>query len=177
MLLGTKNFITYKLEMDKNMNEVKKNSVDNISILKNLALIFVLLGYAGCIYAGKWQYSVVNKDSQILKYITEYIYSFHMPLFVFISGYIYNYNRECLGKYNSTKNFIFNKLKRLIIPYFLVSITFMIPLQMIFSIYADEKSYIYRIINDTLLAQRPSHLWYLLMLFNLFIIFRIIEKK
>ncbi|MFQ9309614.1 MAG: acyltransferase family protein, partial [Paraclostridium sordellii] len=159
------------------MKSVKSNKLNHISILRNIALICVVLGHAGCIYAGKWNFTIVNSNSKLIKYITDYIYSFHMPLFVFISGYIYNYSREILCKYNSIKEFILNKCKRLIIPYVLTGIIFMIPLQTFFSVYKDKEVFIVdKSINYILFAQKPGHLWYLLMLFNLFIIFRIIEK-
>ncbi|MCR1849934.1 acyltransferase [Paeniclostridium sordellii] len=160
------------------MKSVKLNKLNHISILRNIALICVVLGNAGCIYAGKWNFTVVNSDSKLLKYITDYIYSFHMPLFVFISGYIYNHSKETLYKYNSIKDFIIGKWKRLIIPYILTGIVFMIPLQTFFSVYEDKESFIVdKAIKYIILAQRPGHLWYLLMLFNLFIIFTIIEER
>lgn len=47
---------------------------------------------------------------------TQYIYSFHMPLFFFLSG-IFHKN------YNSYRNFFEKKIKLLIIPYFFFAIT------------------------------------------------------
>lgn len=163
--------------MTNDIKHTTKSNLGYISLIKNIALLLVILGHAGCIYAGRWQYDVVNKYSNILKYITEYIYSFHMPLFVFVSGYIYSYSKNIKKKYSCRKEFIINKLKRLIVPYLITSILFMIPIQMIFDIYKDgEKSYISRVFFETILAKRPAHLWYLLMLFNIFIIFIFVEK-
>lgn len=153
-----------------------KNDLYSIQLMRNMALLMVILGHAGCIYTGTWDCTVVNKNSEIIKYFTEYIYSFHMPLFVFISGYIYNYNRKKLNKYNSVKDFMKNKFKRLIIPYIVTGIFFMIPIQKIFRVYSDNESFIYKVVNGILLGRSPAHLWYLLMMFNLFIIFRLIEK-
>jgi fucose 4-O-acetylase-like acetyltransferase len=43
-----------------------------------------------------------------------YIFSFHMPLFFFISGFLFNF-----VKYSeSTRNFVRGRFKSLIIPYF-----------------------------------------------------------
>ncbi|EYE87686.1 hypothetical protein Q428_12045 [Fervidicella metallireducens AeB] len=69
--------------------ESKDNILYNIFILNSIAIILVILGHSGCIYAGKWDYKVFYNSSIIIKFITDYIYSFHMPLFVFISGYLY----------------------------------------------------------------------------------------
>lgn len=163
--------------MSNNVKYANKSNLGYISLIKNIALLLVILGHAGCIYAGKWQCDVVNNNSNLIKYITEYIYSFHMPLFVFVSGYIYSYSKNILKKYNCKNAFIINKCKRLIVPYLITSILFMIPIQMIFNVYKDgDRSYINRVIFDIVLAKRPAHLWYLIMLFNIFIIFIFIEK-
>lgn len=77
------------------------DNLKNLQILKNISIIFVVLGHAGCIYANKWSYEIVNAKSVSIKYVTEYIYSFHMPLFVFTSGFIYNFNRKNMNKYNN----------------------------------------------------------------------------
>lgn len=154
-----------------------KNDLNNLKILKNIAIILVLLGHAGCIYAGKWSCSIVNTKSEYIKYVTEYIYSIHMPLFVFISGFIYSFNREIMNKYNNVIEFIRNKFKRLIIPYVLTGVFFMIPIQMLFEVYTDRKTFFIRVLEEIILSNRPAHLWYLIMLFNLFVIFRLFEKQ
>lgn len=53
----------------------------------------------------------------------------------------------------------------------------MIPLQLLFNVYTDNKNYANRIFEDIVLAQQPAHLWYLIMIFNIFIMFRILEDK
>ncbi len=156
---------------------MKLNKLKDIELLKNIAIVLVLLGHAGCIYAGKWSYSLVHMNSNFIRYITEYIYSFHMPLYVFISGYIYNYMRIKLNKYDNLQSFIQNKFKRLIIPYLFTGILFMIPLQTLFNVYTDDISIANRMIVGILLSKQPAHLWYLVMLFNIFIIFRVFESR
>ena len=41
-------------------NEYNKNEINHITILRNISIILVILGHAGCIYAGYWSYTVVN---------------------------------------------------------------------------------------------------------------------
>ena len=50
--------------------------------------------------------------------IRHYIYSFHMPLFFFISGYLFNRNR-----YENFRIFLIRKFRTLIIPYFTFAFT------------------------------------------------------
>lgn len=67
-------------------------------ILQAIGIILVVLGHKGGI-----------------NLFTDWfpIYSFHMPLFIFISGYFYKTNSE-----SNLISFIKNKSKRLLIPYF-----------------------------------------------------------
>lgn len=66
--------------------------IDWIDIAKGIGIISVILGHL-----------------RTPLYISEMIFSFHMPLFFVISGYFY--------KERKLKNFIFLKYKSLILPY------------------------------------------------------------
>ncbi len=153
----------------------KRACLERMTLLKTLAIVLVVLGHAGCIYAGRWPYTLYMNESTLIKYITEVIYSVHMPLFVVISGYTYNYNREQQNKYSCKKSFIRSKAKRLLVPYLITGLLFMIPLQTVFNVYTDQQSLIERSIRGILLGRSPGHLWYLLMLFNVFVLFRLLE--
>lgn len=49
--------------------------------------------------------------------LINFIYSFHMPLFFFISGYLFN-----VSKYTSFSNFFIHRLRQLIVPYFFFNV-------------------------------------------------------
>lgn len=68
-----------------------------IDLLKGIAIFLVVLGYHDTV-------------------LTNYIYSFHMPFFFFISGIFHS-------NYGSYKKFISKKIKVLIIPYFTFATT------------------------------------------------------
>lgn len=84
---------------------------------------------------------------------------FHMPLFIFISGYLFSHLYTRKGKYRvfwGRRGFLLNKLKRLILPFIMFSLIFGasvgdIPIQGI-------------------LTGTYSHLWFLSMLFWCFIL-------
>lgn len=85
----------------------------NVSLLNSIAIILVILGHSGCVYTGKWGgQSVFYNNSSIIRYITCYIYSFHMPLFVFISGYLYCYGKNTQNKYQSLQALIGKKIEK-----------------------------------------------------------------
>ena len=78
---------------------MKKNRETWIDMLRGIGALLVLLGH------------LVPETSK-LKF---YIYSFHMPMFFFISGYLFKYK-------NNIKYLIKDKFKKLIIPYFVFNV-------------------------------------------------------
>lgn len=75
---------------------------DWIDSLKGFAILLVVIGHL----------NFVSNE------LNQYIYSFHMPLFFFISGYLLS-----IGKYlNNGKFFLRKKVHSLIMPYFLFSL-------------------------------------------------------
>lgn len=57
-----------------------------------------------------WVYGIYEK------YLQDFIYIFHMPLFMFISGYLFNLTK--ISNNTSYKTVIKEKVVRLLIPYF-----------------------------------------------------------
>lgn len=106
--------------------------------------------------------------------LTEWIYTFHMPAFVAISGAVYYFVKRERNAYNNTLAFIKNKIKRLLIPYIFFAIVIVIPtLYYCNLIVGDFWQYNF---NTFILVRNPRHLWYLVMLFNLLIVFNFFEK-
>lgn len=83
--------------MDKEI-KTKKNRIDYFDIAKGMGMILVIIGHM----------PLKNR------YLINFIYSFHMPLFFIISGYFFKYreNKECIK----------NIFKKLILPYFITCI-------------------------------------------------------
>jgi len=79
----------------------------SIDIAKAICITLVVIGHYLPDNSPNW-YVTLN----------DIIYQFHMPLFMFVSGYLYLATRKPV-KY---KNFIWKKFQRLMIPYFFVSI-------------------------------------------------------
>ena len=90
--------------------------VEQYELIKVIAIILVVLAHITRMYTGEGVVNPLN-ESLILNYLTKFIYSFHMPLFVAVSGAIYYYVKVKLNKYNDNKIFVKNKAKRLLIPY------------------------------------------------------------
>ena len=93
-----------------------------------------------------------------------------MPLFTFISGYLYAYLRG-VGKYSKDWSFIKNKAKRLLLPFIFFVILFCITteIRQTDSISLMKHIWLHIIYGDY------NHLWYLPVLFWCFIIIRLFE--
>lgn len=66
-----------------------------VDIARGIAMIFVMMGHA----------------SGIPKSLMSWVYSFHMPLFFFLSGYVFN-----VEKYHSFKSLLIDKSRTLLFP-------------------------------------------------------------
>ncbi len=100
--------------------------------------------------------------------IKHYIYSFHMPLFFWISGFVFYFSVVENKKKNNFLNQMFGKFKRLIIPLYATS--FLVLLPTIFFFGHFNESFIHQI-KLFILSQNNDHLWFLKTLFIIFIIY------
>jgi acyltransferase len=104
-----------------------------------------------------------------------YIYSFHMPLFFFISGFLFDYEKYS----KSVSNFVKKRFRSLIIPYFIFAILsylFYFLLEKILPFGFFEASNLYDVIYPILYAPGDSDLinpplWFLPCLFVIALIF------
>lgn len=82
-----------------------------ILILQSFGILLVVLGHS-------------IKEGTVLH---TYIYSFHMPLFFFISGYLLDLSSKSNINFIKFKYFLIKKIQRLLIPYFVISSIAYIP--------------------------------------------------
>lgn len=116
--------------------------------------------------------------SQFIYKLTRCIYTFHMPLFMALSGALW-FKTINKGKANSLTSVFNNKFKRLIIPMILSAVLWSIPLKYLSGYWDDSGDNIIRdIIYGQLLmfGNFNSHLWFLQALFWCFIMSWILEK-
>lgn len=129
------------------MAEIKAKQRDkSIDIAKGIGIILVVYGHLPCL-------------------IREEIFLFHMPLFFLLSGYFFPL------KY-TMKDFLLRKSKALLIPFLLFYILAFIYEFLLSNLtlrtFIHENSYFTDNINGPL--------WFLLSLFEIFVIFSIVEK-
>lgn len=107
-----------------------------------------------------------------------FIYAFHMPLFFFMSGYLFN---RC--KFHSFKDFLKKRFRRLIVPYVIYSVsTWAIWAIFRYATHSNVESYLMPLVQ-TVIAQgsgefmvHNSALWFIPCLFVVEIIYYFICK-
>ncbi|GAA4296467.1 acyltransferase family protein [Anaerocolumna aminovalerica] len=134
----------------------------NIAFLRVFATISVVLGHT------------LMYESHIMLNVYKVVYSYNMPLFVFISGFLFmdsQIRNNC--KFLTV---VTNKFKRLIIPTFIVSLFWILPAHIFIS--QDMKLSISTIFEKgkDLLLGNVEYLWFLLMLYWVIIMFYPISK-
>lgn len=153
-----------------NTNAQGKEKLTNIEYIRFYALITLVIWHSICVYTG-WQARLPEitsalSTSDIPQWWAKFAYLFipdaQMPLFTIISGFIYSYLYHFKNKYRDLKNLIQNKIKRLLIPYFIIGTI------VVSTIYDWPLSTIY--------TGEAHHLWYCLMLFWCFIAVGIFDR-
>lgn len=138
------------------MQNIKQKNSQLMSMLSIWGIVLVVLGHSGM------------AEPQIEPHVTilkGWIYSFHMPLFFFISGFLFSYTN--INTLNiDAKKFILKKVDRLLVPYFALGIV---------SILMNNLNNYKNIISfDSVLAfiypSKLGFLWYVATLFLIFCI-------
>lgn len=126
---------------------------NSISVIRVTAMTMIVLFHCLGYNTGIWH------DTPVYDPITCFsfrcISNVGLDAFVFISGLLY-YRIFVTGKYDKTGQFLVNKVKRLLVPYLVWGVF----LCLFFSDIIEWKSMLYGV----------GHLWFLMMLFEVFVI-------
>lgn len=88
---------------------------ESLDYIKGVLIFFVVYGH--CLY---WMADGIQKP---YTFMAKYVYSFHMPLFIFLSGYFFSSKKRG----NIIANTI-GRFKRLIVPHFFFNLIMIIPI-------------------------------------------------
>ena len=106
-----------------------------------------------------------------------YIYTFHMPLFVWCSGFLFAYTRQADRKTFFT--YVSQRARKLLIPYFVLSLIGIFPKYFFSSLLNDSLALDTESIVRAFLVPRENiwgHFWFLPMIFFLGCISLLIDK-
>lgn len=160
---------------EENNKIVGGTRIPELDIMKLVGIVLVVVGHVTRMFTPQGLIPQAD-DTGIMDILTKVIYSFHMPLFVFVSGMTFALIATRRGNYHNIISFMRKKTMRLMIPYFSFAILEVLPFMVGFG-FRDLKSYF---INGICLSLDSRHLWYVWMLFNVFLlvyILRIVINK
>lgn len=129
--------------------------LNDVVIIRPLAIFLLIVWHSFIIYTGGWREPIGYEYVESYWWIAKVSYAFMLELFVFISGYVFEYS---LQRKNSTfKGVVISKLKRLILPSVLFSVVYYIMFYNTSEFTVGD--FIYEIIDGC------GHMWFLPMLF------------
>ena len=139
-----------------------------ITLLRAAGIVLVVLGHADIFgQQAPYVYPVAEKI----------IYSFHMPLFIFISGFVFMYTNQHKGSFNFAA-FIRKKISRLLVPAFLV-LTLAFPLRAMLAYVKGAGVDSYSLANYFKMFFLKEYLpieffWFIFVLFDIFLLAKIL---
>ena len=119
---------------------------------------------------GNGEYSFM---SRLLVFASMIIYKFHMPLFMAVSGAVFSWT---MGKFDTLSQLLNKKAKRLLLPFLLVTTFISVPLKYGGGYYAHSTHVSWDILCGQYLLLGNSHLWFVVSLFYIFVIFYCLER-
>ena len=150
----------------------KNRELEQVNALKTIMMLCVVL-YHSILASSRNGWGGVSNplgEGQIAQYVAGWLNMFHVEFFAFASGYLFYMMRYEKGKYRTPENDINNRFKRLMIPFFAISVLWAIPAQLI--AYGFSWSII---LKGFVLQIAPAQLWFLPMLFLLYVVFYLIS--
>lgn len=169
---------------DIDITHTKSNNkhVEWVDFAKVLTMILVIVGHSGY-YSISSKYGGINHSSSfpldgslisaIIQISINFIYSFHMGTFMLLSGIGFSFGYK---KFKNSLGLIHNKFKRLIIPFFFVSILYAVPCKYFSGYWNESSNLLYDIIMGQILLLGNSHMWFVISLFIITIVFFLLLK-
>ena len=129
-----------------------KERLVEIDILQGMAMLLVVLGHHWLDFMPDWYH-----------HLHYYLYLFHMPLFIFISGFLIRYSYKGVDNLNEYKTYVFKRVKKFIPMYFFVGILCIFLSTDIKNPLVETYDFINLMIDPK--ASPATFLWYIYMLF------------
>lgn len=141
---------------------------NNITCIRGITCLLVVIGHI----LGLFTWLVPSNmgggtDYKVILFLRNFIYTFHMPLFMSVSGYLFYFE---LGKNSNFITFAVKKFFRLIVPFIIMLYGYYRPADYLignetFVIHESAIANIY----EYLKISTTGALWYLYILFGIFI--------
>ena len=149
------------------------SQLENCNFIKTILMLLVVLYHSCALWkSGGWFNQAPANPSAFLDILAQWLNSFHVYGFTLVSGFIFYSLKNEKGKYQDRKAFVISKMKRLIVPYVLVSTLWAGPWYVYYF-----KASLGDVLKNFVLGVQPAQLWFLLMLFWVLVIAIILPDK
>ncbi len=141
--------------------------LENCTFMKTVLMLLIVVFHSILAWNGSWFSTIkLTYSNAAFEIVSSWLSTFHVYTFACVSGYIFYYCKyeKRAATYSNFLKFIINKIKRLIVPYYVVAILWVAPAKQFFypiNFKTFFKSYI--------LGEDAEQLWFLLMLFVVFV--------
>ena len=155
--------------MSEAEDSISRKRVAWIDSAKGIAIILVVIGHVVGGYTGRYE---IPKYQAFIDYSVWLIYTFHMPLFFVLCGYVYSLTAKRTTSLSECKSLLRKKAVNLMIPYYVFSILdilIKLPLQGRISTVFSWKDII------LLPVRTVAQYWFLYTLFLCFILTAFLE--
>lgn len=145
------------------------NHLGYITLSQILGCILVILGHS---------YPFITEIPNTLELIRIIIYSFHMPLFVFCSGFLFAYTQQSERK--TLQEYVWTRFRKLLIPYLVLSLIGILPKYIFSPVLNDSLQLDFHSLIRALFVPRENiwgHFWFLPMIFFMGIIAYLFERS
>ncbi len=153
---------------------MKTKKIPYITFLQSFAVFLVCIGHSLPLDNATGEFPLV------FGIIHNILYSFHMPLFFAIAGFLFIYSMESKNYNIEFKDFIQKKLKKLIIPYFSIGTIAYLLKTFIFNSFAyrpSQPSLSFYLSSMFAPENNPDkYLWFLPVIFVIFVIAFFIKR-
>ena len=136
-----------------------KIRLDEVTLMRTILALLIVFMHSFTCYQGSWSPPAGYVDIPLYKWLTRTSFAFTLETFVFLSGYLFAYQKITLQRTDGFWKLTINKLKRLILPSIIFSVLYFV----LFFEYKGVRNAAYSIINGC------GHMWYLPMLFWCFL--------
>ncbi len=138
---------------------VSNNYLAEMAFCRPILILLLLLYHAFIIYIGEWSAPFGFVPNEYYAWLARLSYSFMLPMFVFMSGYIWGWQCHTRGSKESLKELFNRKFVRLYLPCLFFGILYI-------ALLGDGEASLFRNIYQIVMG--VGHLWFLPMLFLCF---------
>ncbi len=157
--------------MKKNKTlQAKTTRLLSLDLMVGLAMIFVVMGHMSFPFSPSWYNDGLH----------EWIYRFHMEVFVFLSAFLIRYSYKGVYSFADYLKYEGRKFKKFFIPFLLVGLAVALSKAWSYGIVkSDIWSYMWESLKCLLLypmRSEASFLWYIYILFGFYLISPLVVK-